>query len=294
MNHTMTKYKFLHIAYAVCMALALASCGTSRKATGETSATPSAQEGTAFSAADHLARIAARRCHEKNVTAKLHVQIAMGDKRMSTSGTLRMRRDDVIQLSVVDPILGVAELMKAEFTRERVLILDRLNKHYIDVPYKDISFLRRADLDFTTLQSLFWNEVFLPGEDTPTASAFTFTNPQGETPSRTDDVWLDHTSSALHYRFVTRQADGSLRSTRITSAKGDEAQFQFDYDDFQHFKGGEFPRQMVLRFTLGTQQASLTLDLSSLRNDSDWTTRTQVPSRYSKADAEKMMRSMIR
>lgn len=294
MKHTPTRHPLLLSASALCAVLALASCGTSRKATGGASNTPSAQESAAFSAAAHLERIEARRCRETNVTAKLHAQIEMGDKRMATSGTLRMRRDDVIQLSMVDPILGVAELMKAEFTRTRVLILDRLNKRYIDVPYSEINFLRRANLDFEALQALLWNEVFLPGGGTPTARDFTFANPQGDTPSRDDDVWLDHTDSELRYRFVTRQADGSLRSTRITSEKGGEAQFQLDYDDFHTFGGREFPRQMVLRFTLGTQQASLALDLSSPRNDSGWTTRTQVPSRYSKADAEKIMRSMLR
>lgn len=288
------KYSSHYIIIGVTLlVLTLTSCGTGRKATsGDTTTQPATS--TVFSATDYLKRVSQSHSKESNLTAKIHVEIQMGEKSISTSGTLRMKRDDVIQISVVDPILGVAELGRAEFTQDKVLFLDRINKRYIDVPYSEVSFLQRANVDFSTLQSLFWNEVFQPGQSTPNVSAFTFTNAQGQQPTSNENVNLEYTGSLLQYRFETVQPQAQLRRTRISSVKDKTGQFSFDYSDFKKFEGKEFPHEMVMKFTMGKQQASLTFDLSSVRNNSDWQTRTQIPSRYTKADAEKIIRSMVR
>lgn len=284
----------LALPCALVLTLALASCGTSRKATSDSATPSSATTATAFAAADYLKLVQSHQSRETHLTAKIHVRIEMGGKSVSTSGTLRMKRDDVIQLSVVDPILGVAELGRAEFTPSRVLLIDRMNKRYIDVPYSEADFLHRADINFTTLQSLFWNEVFQPGKEEPEAAAFTFTNAQGQTPAPDDDVLLDCEKAPLRYRFETSRAKGTLQCTRISSQKDGQGQFSFSYTDFKDFSGRPFPHEMEMHFTMGTNQATLTLGLSSLRSNSDWATRTQVPSRYTKANAEKILRSLIR
>jgi len=286
-------FSYFYIIGVMLLMLTFSSCGTSRKATGGDMGTKQVTS-SAFSASDYLNRVVQGHSSEMNLTAKIHVEIQMGEKSISTSGMLRMKRNDVIQISVVDPILGVAELGRAEFTQNRVLFLDRINKRYIDVPYSEVSFLQRADVDFSTLQSLFWNEVFQPGHTTPHASAFTFSNARGLQPSSNEDVNLEYKGSLLQYCFETSQPQAQLRCTRISSVKNKEGQFRFDYSDFKNFKGKEFPHEMVMQFVMGKQRASLTFSLSSLRNNSDWQTRTQIPSRYTKADAEKILRSMIR
>lgn len=273
--------------------LLLASCGTSRKA-AVTENGAAATAATAFLAADYLKQVQSRQSREKHLTAKIRVRIEMGDKSVGTSGTLRMKRNDVIQISVVDPILGVAELGRAEFTPSRVLLIDRMNKRYIDETYSGAEFLQRANVNFSTLQSLFWNEVFQPGKSNPDPAELSFVNAQGLTPAPGEDVSIDYTQAPLSYRFETAQADAALTRTRISSLKDGQGQFSFSYSDFKDFGGQPFPHHMEMRFVVGAQQATLILDLSSLRNSSDWPARTQVPSRYTKANVEKMLRSFIR
>lgn len=274
-------------------ALICASCGTSRKATTSGSATTGGATSS-FAAADYLEKVQSRRSREDHLTAKIRVRVEMGDKSVSTNGTLRMKRDDVIQISVVDPILGVAELGRAEFTPSRVLLIDRMNKRYIDEPYSGAEFLHRANVNFSTLQSLFWNEVFQPGKSEPNAAELTFINAQGQTPAAGDNVNIDYAQAPLRYRFETAQPNATLTRTLISSLKDGQGQFSFRYSDFKDFSGRPFPHHMEMQFVMGTQQATLTLDLSSLHNNSDWPARTQVPSRYTKANAEKMLRSFIR
>lgn len=88
-------------------------------------------------------------------------------KGVTLSGTLRVKRNDVVQLSL--SLLGF-EVGRMEFTPADVLIIDRVNKQYVRAPYSQVSFLRTAQLDFYALQSLFWNELFVPGQTSAAGS----------------------------------------------------------------------------------------------------------------------------
>lgn len=238
--------------------------------------------------------LAANNTPEKNLTAKVKVTIQLGDKSISTGGMLRMKKDDVIQLSLVDPILGVTEVGRMEFTRFHVLIIDRFNKQYIDVPYEEVSFLQRANIDFNTLQSLFWNEVFQPGQQTIDATHFTYTNAEGGAPKKKGCVLLNYRDQMLSYTFTTESPVGTLQRTAISSNRDQTAQFAFDYAKFSKFEKSSFPREMTMSFVMGNRQASLRFALSSLHNNSDWNARTPIPSKYKKADPEKIFHSLVR
>ena len=98
------------------------------------------------------------------VTSKVKLSLGLGGKEMSLSGNLRMKRDDVIRLQLV--ALGLIEAGRIEFTPDYVLVMDRINKQYIKVNYSEVAFLRESGLNFHSLQSLFWNELFKPGTTT--------------------------------------------------------------------------------------------------------------------------------
>ena len=126
--------------------------------------TPTANTTTVFAADKYLSMVTSNNTTQTNLTAKVKVVVDVDGKSNSTSGSLKMKKNDVIQISLVDPLLGVMELGRMEFTKTRVLIIDRINKQYVDLPYSDVSFLKQANIDFNTLQSLFWHEVFEPGK----------------------------------------------------------------------------------------------------------------------------------
>lgn len=110
------------------------------------------------------------------LTAKMSMAVDLNGKGATKiSGTIRMKRDEVIQLSLTAPFIGI-EVARAEISPDGILVMDRLNKRYVQVSFAELKGLAKADLDFHSLQALFLNEIFLPGKTTLSArdiSAFT-------------------------------------------------------------------------------------------------------------------------
>ena len=94
-----------------------------------------------------------------NFTSKVRVTITQEGKDVTTNGNLRMRYGDVIQLTLVDPVLGIAEIGRLELSPDKVLIIDRVNKRYVDTNYEDFSALKSRNIDFNTIQEFFWQEA---------------------------------------------------------------------------------------------------------------------------------------
>ena len=135
-----------------------ASGGSARPATSAPSATP---KPSAALAKASVAKVNAQRLNQQHVTARVQVALTAKGKEVSASGQLRMKRDDVIQLSVT--LLGF-EVGRMEFTPTDVLVIDRVHKQYVRAAYSDIPFLASTGIDFYALQSLFWHELFVPGK----------------------------------------------------------------------------------------------------------------------------------
>jgi len=263
----------------------LTSCKSTKPITNPN--TPVVNTTTAFEADKYMSLVASNNSTQANLTAKVKVVVDVDGKSVSTSGSLKMKKDDVIQLSLVDPLLGVMELGRMEFTKTRVLIIDRVNKQYVDLPYSDVSFLKQANIDFNTLQSLFWHEVFEPGKKTAKASDFQYQD-------NGDKINIMFVDQMLTYRFATQKKQGQLSETLITNNTDKTYRFVFNYGNFTTFYSKQFPREMTMAFTADSQQTSLSMSLSSLKNASDWVARSSAPSKYTKADPEKLFKMLVK
>lgn len=100
-----------------------------------------------------------------NYTAKVKVQLKQGSKDIATTGQLKMRWNDVIQISLVDPVLGIAEVGRLEFSKDNVLIVDRINRQYVQESYASISALAKTDISYEYIQAFFWAESQKPNND---------------------------------------------------------------------------------------------------------------------------------
>ena len=96
----------------------------------------------------------------KEIISKVRVKIVSdNDKEMSTNGQLKMRWNDVVQITLVDPLLGVMELGRMEISTDSVLVIDRINKRFISESYHKLSQLAGRTINFEDVQDLFWNQV---------------------------------------------------------------------------------------------------------------------------------------
>ena len=155
--------RIYYFATALVLALTLSSCKTQDNPNN-----PSGEklETGSIDAAAMAKSIWNARVETKNLTANLGVTLKFGSKEISCDGKLRMKRDDVVQLSLTLPLLGT-EVGRLECTPDEVLLVDRINRQYCRAKYSDVGFLAKAGLDFYSLQAVLWNEIFVPGETSP-------------------------------------------------------------------------------------------------------------------------------
>ncbi len=246
---------------------------------------PSSTESTAAAVVKNVAK---NQVTKTFLTAKVKVEIEGLGKSLSANGTLRMKRNDVVQLSVT--FLGM-EVGRLEFTPQDVLIVDRLNKQYVRAAYSEVSFLKKANLDFYALQSVFWNELFVPGERNTANSASRFTlSYQNGTPV----LSLTNTPQ-LSYSFLTQPNPALLTALVVKGTKDtDKGEFRFDYSDFSAFDGRQFPNAMSMKVTGTGKDVGLKLNLSRLANDSDWETRTTVSSKYTRRSVDQVLGKLLK
>lgn len=279
-----TKLKSSYLAGLLTIALLLASCGTSKK-TGK----GGTADGTAtFSTAAHVSTVIGNNSTANAMTAKIKARLSLPSDNISTSGTLRMKRGEVIQVSLVDPILGITEVVRIEFTKDKVLIIDRLGRRYLEEPYSKVTFLQKADISFSTLESLFWNELFQPGKKDIDAKDFTLKAEES------DLLTIGFKDKYLDYSFATEKGSGKLRQTSISTTGSADYRLNFVYDDFKEFGGQTFPHSETLQFASADGKSlELSLRLSSIKNSTDWNASTKVSSKYQKLDAEAILKSLI-
>ena len=259
----------------------LASCGSSKHVVNEPSTTAS------FNSSRLLQQVEEQTVNAEYVTAKMKFNLTQKGQNISVGGNLKMKKDDVIQLSLV--AFGIMEAARIELTKDEVLVIDRINKRYVRSSYSGLSFLREAELDFYGLQSLFRNEMFVPGKKTMKGSENTLVG----TRSDNDHATYTYQNSKLKFRFLVALTSALIQQVQVGAAKGhEETVFSWNYADFQNFNGRQFPSHHKISLS-GSKGFDATIVLSNLGNDSKWETRTQVKDSYTQLDAETMISRLL-
>ncbi len=242
---------------------------------------------TSASTEAYTQKVMANRSASPVLTAKLKLDVNLGGRSVSAGGQLRMKRDDVVQLSVT--FLGM-EVGRMEFTAEEVLVIDRFNKQFVRAKYSDVGFLRDAGLDFYALQALFWNELFVPGEKNAADALKRFRI----VPSKQQTTLMITDAPRLNYAFVTDTSSGQISTTAAERKdNGKKDAFCCEYADFKPFAEKLFPTSMKFSVAASGKSAGLTLSLSRLSDSDGWATRTSVSSKYKERRAEDILRQLL-
>lgn len=260
----------------------LAGCRTARHA-----ADGSKQSATAVNAESTARRAVAHQPKAQTMTARIMLELSGVGKNLSVSGSLRMKRDDVIQLSI--SFLGM-ELGRMEFTKDYAMIIDRFHKQYVKETYDKVNFLTRAGLNFDELQALFWNTVFVPGQPHAADALGRF-----GVSATADSVVLNLTDAPeLNYTFVTRASDAGLLATRISSKDArDNTQFECRYGQFTRLAGDPFPAAYLFKLRALRRDFTVSMTLSRINTSDDWEKRTEVSSKYKERRVNEIMRQLI-
>lgn len=87
--------------------------------------------------------------------AKFDVTVNIQNKSTDFNVVMKCRKDSVIWMSIIDPLIGAVEGARVILTRDSVKFMDRINKVFFVGGYDTIKkMIRVDDLDFEMVQSL--------------------------------------------------------------------------------------------------------------------------------------------
>ncbi|MBR2237676.1 MAG: DUF4292 domain-containing protein [Prevotella sp.] len=278
---------FLKMA-ALVLPLMLASCHSKKQAVVEEPKPITQQQ---IEQNEFLQMVQDNSVQKLFVTSKLKFTVEMGDRKMTLTGNLRMKRDDVIMLQLM--AFGFVEAGRLEFTKDYVLIMDRVNKLYLKTPYRNVSFLRNSGINFHTLQALFWNELFLPNEEAVDTTMFTrFATTRG---GEEVIINFEEEGSKMNYTWLANDKTGQIKMANIAyrdHLKGN-TQLNWDYQAFEKMGKQQFPSEMNVTLTTPEKEVMLGIKLTYLDNKSDWETRTKVSDKYRQVTVDEILQRFL-
>lgn len=266
----MTTKRLLYILTAVVLTLSLASCRTGGIAGKNILKAKQNEE---------LRPLVEPQERLTDLTAKTSITIDYNQHPINLKGRLRMRRDEVVQLTFT--ALGVVEIAMIEFTPKEAYIIDRVNKRYVKFDYSS-GFVNSIGGNFTTIQSLFWNRMFIPGKEKAWERLGDFDVEKQDT----RNIIKPTSQGMLKSLFYTDSNFGQLQQTRLTLQ---DYELVWQYDMFSSLDIYSFPTVSDISIYAGSQALGLHIALSNISYvDKDWTAGTNL-SRYTEVTMEEML-----
>lgn len=228
--------------------------------------------------------------HARFITSKIKFSVEVGSQNMTLTGNLKMKRDDVIRLQLM--AFGFVEAGRLEFTPDYVLIIDRINKLYLKVPYSHLDFMRNSNIDFYVIQALFWNELFQPGKSHLTDKDLkSYKTEQGAD----DDVIVALEDGKLSYRWMTDHLIAQVKMANILYNDRYRGNYQlnWDYTDFKKHDSKRFPMTHKVSFSTPQKEIKFEMMLNYLGNEDNWETRTTLSGKYRQVEVDEILRRFM-
>ena len=272
---------FLKVAI-MALPLMLASCGSKKKVVDE-------QKPAIVNTdqAEFLDKVIDNAQTTKFITSKVKFSVEVGNQDIALTGNLKMKRNDVIRLQLM--AFGFVEAARIEFTKDYVLVMDRINKQYLKAPYRQIDFLRNSGLNFYSLQALFWNELFQPNHITLTAEDLK----KYTTNTESEDAIISFEDGKIDYSWLASQRTGIIKMANILYKDrfNGNTQLNWDYTNFEKMEdtNKQFPNDMNVVLTTPKKEVKLGIKLNYIGHDTDWETRTEVSNKYREVNIDDIL-----
>ena len=281
----MRVFNFLKMA-AVVLSFALASCHSQKNVVVDKNTAPidTAKQNLLERVNDNAQE------DMQYVSSKIKFSVEVGQQSIALTGNLRMKRDDVIRLQLM--AFGFVEAARLEFTKDYVLIMDRINKQYLKAPYNYVDFLRNSGINFYTLQALFWNELFQPSKvklDATDMAKFSISS-LGD-----GEAIIEYTEGKMDYSWLTYEQSGRIRMANITyrDRLQGNTQLNWDYRTFSRLGEKLFPSDMGVTLTTPSKEVKLGIRLNYLGTENEWDTRTTISNKYREVTVDEILRRFM-
>lgn len=282
--------------------LVVSSCGTKKvvadggkavAVTGKGNKSNNSEEDVAVSSLEQmnfLRKVSDNAVYVQNIVSKIKCTINTGSNDLSVGGSLLMKKDQVIRIQITP--FGLMEAGRLEFTKDYVLFVDRIHKEYVKAAYSDVDFLKNNGLDFYALQSLFWNQLFVPGEQKMSDSSLKSFRAAIDGTANTK---ISLVKGKMKYIWTAGSKNGQLNSLNASYIGGAAGSTSVNcaYSSFKQLGAKMFPTDITLTMsTKAVKNASkmmLRLQLNTLSTESDWEEKTTVSSKYKQVKMETLL-----
>ena len=180
-------------------------------------------------------------------SARLNISLSSG---MSSRANIRIIRNQALQISV-QPLLGI-EMFRLYVDPHSVVMVDRMNRRYVQENISSLQEIFPAGFDFYTLQALFTNAIFVSNRNHVEQRDY-----RNFYISLTDDMQYFMQArdrrSGIYYSFIVNGYD---RITEANLVHGNNS-LLWSYDNFAMVGNHAFPHRMNVRVTTVARNASI-------------------------------------
>lgn len=213
------------------------------------------------------------------MNAKTAITLNYNGHEATVKGRLRMRYDETVQMSIT--ALGLMEIAVIEFTPNGVYIIDRVNKRYALFDYASGK-ANLAGINFNTVQALFWNRLFIPGEKEVWRHTGEFTI---STSGKQRLIEPSH-QRILKCKFYT---DADCKQLQQTNLNLQQYATIWRYDDFEFLDSYAYPTTYDVSVSGSSHAIGAHIELTGISTlDTGWQSNTDL-SRYKQVDLEQLM-----
>ena len=294
--------KIKNIGIIVAATLVFASCGTNKaivkQSTTVKQTTAPTQSSVQKQKLQFVQKVSDQSLYQKNLVSDLSFTLNTGSRNISVPGILHMRRDEVIRIQLLIPLIR-SEVGRIEFTKDYVLFIDRMHKQYVKASYNDVAFLKDNGINFYSLQALFWNQLFIPGQQRVGESQLSMFSVDLAA-VQANNVPVTLLDGKMAYKWLAESASGliNMAEAKYTSANHGVSTLKWNYGNFQNFGAKKFPvyHEVTIQTQATKQQRTIkaVFELNGLSDNADWESFTTPSSRYQKVGVDEILEKLTK
>ena len=280
-----------------------AACGAKKNLVKTTTSTTVATKTTTGNAPNpelqklgFLQKVADNAVYANNIVGDMKFNLKVDGRDITAPGSLHMRKNQVIRIQLFIPLLG-SEVGRLEFTPDYVLVIDRFHKEYIKADYNQLDFLKDNGLTFYSLQSLFWNQLFMPGTDRLNETSLRKFEANLQPTTATTPISLKQGN--LNFVWNADTKSGLIGQTTVGyhSAQHGNSTLTWLYENFMNVGMKRFPAKQTFTFsTTATRQkrtVQVTIDMDEVTTKDGWETNSTVSSKYKKIETKDILAKIM-
>ena len=223
----------------------------------------------------------------KTLSSSLRFSFKSKKKNNNTSANAQLKiiKDQIIQLSVRIPFLGI-EGARINIMPDQIIIIDRMNRQYASESIQKIKEITSFDFEFYSLQALFTNQLFIAGKPAVTPADY-------QTFKWSEDKFIsklnNRDTQGINYDFVSDYTNRIVQ-TEMYKEKA-KADLNWSYKNFGLTSNSlSFPMQMTMELTVPNDLITLNLALNSVDIDTNFKLDTTIPKGYQPVEMEQIIK----